>query len=619
MSRVALITGITGQDGSYLAEFLLEKGYEVHGIVDQDVTLYYIVQKGSEDDTIEKLLEHYDELSDHIKVETKDPDLYPKFTSQYTDQTVAANSVIVVCGDKSKVVSNSDMWETSTNYQTYQTQTTGFDGEGQITSAITYVTSENNPKVYWVTGHGEASESDLSTNFSDAINKNNVEISDLALMTDDIPEDAEELVIMSPTTDFSEDEANKVITYLENGGKLLMFTSYTGTDMPNLDSILENYGVKRSSGIVVETDSQHYYPQMPYYLLPNIQSDDITTEVKSNYILMPVAQAIQKLDSYRDTITIKSLLTTTEDAYIENDPENSTWSKSADSETGAFDLGVSITETVDDKETQIIYFSSASMLSSQIDQAISGANSKLAATALTSMCDVEQTVVIPSKSTSYTNLVFTQGAVNTWSIITIAGIPLVLVVIGVMIWTDTDGFALLRLLRNSDIGNSRIIPVAVMTARGDGNSGIYEKEGFAGCIHKPFNIHALLTFLSTIMSQIKVSQTGDFDFSCMLDSTDDYEHMMSLVIMESRKEIEELKTAIKTTNRESMRKTIHRMMPVWEILGKEHMLHDFQERLYDMNTSDETICEQGIQIIEWIEKLIKEAENELKKYENTDS
>lgn len=184
---------------------------------------------------------------------------------------------------------------------------------------------------------------------------------------------------------------------------------------------------------------------------------------------------------------------------------------------------------------------------------------------------------------------------------------------------DTDGFALLKLLRNSDIGNSRTIPVAVMTARGDGNSGIYEKEGFAGCIHKPFNIHALLTFLSTIMSQTKVSQTGNFDFSCLLDSTDDYEHMLSLVVMESRKEIEELKTAIKTTNRESMRKTIHRMMPVWEILGKEHMLRNFQERLHDMNTSDETICEQVIQIIEWIEKLIKEAENVLKKHENTNS
>jgi GDPmannose 4,6-dehydratase len=32
-SKVALITGITGQDGSYLAELLIEKGYEVHGII----------------------------------------------------------------------------------------------------------------------------------------------------------------------------------------------------------------------------------------------------------------------------------------------------------------------------------------------------------------------------------------------------------------------------------------------------------------------------------------------------------------------------------------------------------------------------------------------------------
>lgn len=184
---------------------------------------------------------------------------------------------------------------------------------------------------------------------------------------------------------------------------------------------------------------------------------------------------------------------------------------------------------------------------------------------------------------------------------------------------DTDGFALLRLLRNSDIGNSKTIPVAVMTARGDGNSGIYEKEGFAGCIHKPFNIHALLTFLSTIMSQTRLSQTGNFDFSCLLDNTDDYGHMLSLVILESQKELEELRTSIKPINRGTMRKTIHRMMPVWEMLGKEHLLRDFQEQLHDINSSDETICEHVIQIMEWIEKLIEESKNELKKYENSDS
>ena len=32
MNKVAIITGVTGQDGSYLSEFLLEQGYEVHGM-----------------------------------------------------------------------------------------------------------------------------------------------------------------------------------------------------------------------------------------------------------------------------------------------------------------------------------------------------------------------------------------------------------------------------------------------------------------------------------------------------------------------------------------------------------------------------------------------------------
>ena len=38
MSKSALITGITGQDGSYLAELLLEKGYDVHGVVRRSST-----------------------------------------------------------------------------------------------------------------------------------------------------------------------------------------------------------------------------------------------------------------------------------------------------------------------------------------------------------------------------------------------------------------------------------------------------------------------------------------------------------------------------------------------------------------------------------------------------
>lgn len=184
---------------------------------------------------------------------------------------------------------------------------------------------------------------------------------------------------------------------------------------------------------------------------------------------------------------------------------------------------------------------------------------------------------------------------------------------------DTDGFGLLRLLRNSDIGNSRTVPVAVMTARGDGNSGIYEKEGFAGCIHKPFNIHGLLAFLSTIVSRTQVSVSGYFDFSSLLENTDDYCHMLSLVVMESEKELKEMESADRITDRENMRKIIHRMMPVWEMLGKDNILRDFQGILHDSDIQNETVHEHAIQTIEWLKKLIEETKNELKKYENSDS
>ena len=67
MSKTALITGITGQDGSYLAEMLLEKGYDVHGIVRRSSTfntdrIEHIYRDPHESDA--KLHLHYGDLTD---------------------------------------------------------------------------------------------------------------------------------------------------------------------------------------------------------------------------------------------------------------------------------------------------------------------------------------------------------------------------------------------------------------------------------------------------------------------------------------------------------------------------------------------------------------------------
>ena len=71
----------------------------VNGL-EEDVTIYWVVQSGQEDEVIENLLGKYDSLSDHIQVAKKNPDVYPTFAEQYTDEIVMNNSLIVECGDR---------------------------------------------------------------------------------------------------------------------------------------------------------------------------------------------------------------------------------------------------------------------------------------------------------------------------------------------------------------------------------------------------------------------------------------------------------------------------------------------------------------------------------------
>ena len=404
--------------------------------LDKDVTIYQVVQSGSEDETISKLLEKYEEESSHIKVEEKDPVVNPKFTSEYTSDEVSANSLIVVCGDRSKVVDYSNIYESSIDYNTYQSQTTGFDGEGQITSAISYVTSEDMPVLYTLDGHGEK---ELSSDIQEDIQKANIDIKSLNLITEEsVPEDAACLLINAPTSDISETEKDAIIEYLENGGKAMIFSDYTTESMDNFDAVLKNYGVERVDGIVIEGDTQHY-AQMPYYLVPTVNSTDAISDFVSQgyYVLMPYAQGIKQSDDIRDTVTVNSLLTTSDSAYSKVDVNSGDIEKADGDVDGPFDLGVSITETLDDdKETQIVYYTSSNLMDSQINQMVSGGNEQMIMSSLNWMCsnDETTTISIPSKDLQVSYLTLTAYDVSFWKICVMGLIPGAFLVIGFMVW-----------------------------------------------------------------------------------------------------------------------------------------------------------------------------------------
>ena len=407
--------------------------------LDKDVEIYYIAQSGSESSDIQKLLEKYEEGSDHIKVEQKDPAVNPKFVSQYTSDGVSNNSVIVVCGDKNKVMDNNSLYETTVNYQTYSSEVTGFDGEGQITSAINYVTSDSMPVMYTLEGHDEATMSDT---LKDTIQKANIDIQSLNLLTmDSVPDDADILFIFAPAKDISEDEASKIISYLENGGKALIVSNYSSEEMPNFASVLENYGVKTADGIVLEGDTNHYISQNPSYLLPNIESNDITSSLSSGsrYILMPLAQGIVKSDNYRDSLEITDILTTSDGSYSKVNVEDmQTMEKESDDIDGPFAVGVSITENLDDeKETQIVYYSSEALFNDQMNTMVSGANYELISASVNWMCESEEdsnTISIASKSYDTSTLTIPAADASFWSIFVTAVVPVVILVIGGGIW-----------------------------------------------------------------------------------------------------------------------------------------------------------------------------------------
>ena len=395
----------------------------------QDVTIYWIVQADEEDDVIENLLGKYESLSDHIQVVKKNPDVYPTFTEQYTSETVPNNSLIVESGDRSRYVSYNDIYVTESNMYSYS-YTTSFDGEGAITSAIDYVVTEELPQLYVLEGHGET---ELPSAFSDSIEKENIELNTLSLLTvDEIPEEADAILIYNPQSDISEEEASMLIEYAENGGKLMVVSGpVEDEELTNLNSILGTYNITVTDGIVIEGDRNHYAFGYPYILMPDMTSSTITDSLidENYYPILPLAQGLEVGETEEGTVT--ELLTTSVEAYSKTAGYALTTYEKEDGDIdGPFTLGVSI-ET--DGEGQIIWYAASDFLNDMYNAYSSGANVDLAMNSLSSLIGEREAMAIRSKSLNYNYLTITDSTSSALKTLMIGVFPLVYLGIGIYI------------------------------------------------------------------------------------------------------------------------------------------------------------------------------------------
>lgn len=157
--------------------------------LDEDIDIYWIVRSGYEDSNIATLLDRYSSLSDKISVTKKDPDVYPTFAKQYYDGQLYNNSLVVCRGDRYRYIDYNSIYEYDySDYYSGGSVSQNFAGEGELTSAISYVVNDAMPTLYILTGHGEA---ELSSTFKTAIEKQNIQTESLSLLTvEAVPEDA---------------------------------------------------------------------------------------------------------------------------------------------------------------------------------------------------------------------------------------------------------------------------------------------------------------------------------------------------------------------------------------------------------------------------------------------
>jgi ABC-2 type transport system permease protein len=311
--------------------------------------------------------------------------------------------------------------------------TTSFDGEGAITSAIDYVVSDELPQIYCLEGHGE---SDLPSTFSEQIDKANIEVNTLSLLTvDQIPEDASCIVIYAPQSDISQEEKEMLADYVSQGGKLLVMAGpVEDSSLENLYDILADYNITANEGIVIEADRDHYAFQRPYILIPDMNSSDVTDSLmdENYYPIMPISLGLTVGYSSAE---VTELLVTSEDSFSKLDGYSlSTYDKEDGDIDGSFAVAVSV-ET--DNEGQIIWFASSDFLDDMYNAYSSGANDDLAMNALSALIGEREALAIRSKSLNYNYLTISDAEGSVLKVWMIGILPLMYLGVGIFVTVYT--------------------------------------------------------------------------------------------------------------------------------------------------------------------------------------
>ena len=180
--------------------------------------------------------------------------------------------------------------------------------------------------------------------------------------------------------------------------------------------------------------------------------------------------------------------------------------------------------------------------------------------------------------------------------------------------SEINGFELLELLRTSNVGNSKTIPVVVTTASGSCSREELMERGFSGCLPKPFSISELMEVSDKCA--MKGNRNEKPDFTSLL-SYGNEAVMLEKLITETEKEMQAIREAGLKKDLQELDALTHHLRSSWEILRADQPLRELYKLLHSDGTPDDKTIGNTIKsVLDKGSEIIRLAKEERRKYEN---
>ena len=164
--------------------------------------------------------------------------------------------------------------------------------------------------------------------------------------------------------------------------------------------------------------------------------------------------------------------------------------------------------------------------------------------------------------------------------------------------SEMDGYGVLALLRGSNLGQTRTLPVLAVTAQADKKPEYFRKAGFADCLYKPFSQKELVSVTSYI---------DRTNFAAIMEGEDNTRELLDMFIEDTEKELSEMQDALETANYMQLRHIIHKAAPLWGMIRINVPLNELEEMA---SLSSEKWCKE---LDARIKRLMKAVEQAVKK------